>query len=95
MRGLGGTVPADTDPVRQLLIPTSAGRLEEDPRGVLPLPRPVDMKRVHIGVVGVDRSFGPTVAREVAAQVRCIIDFGSGAVDMTSPRRSSRSLQGR
>jgi hypothetical protein len=30
--------------------------------------------------------FGPTVAREVAAQVRCIIDLGSGAVDMTSPR---------
>ena len=30
--------------------------------------------------------FGPTVAREVAAQVRCIIDLGSGAVDMASPR---------
>ncbi len=30
--------------------------------------------------------FGPTVAREVAAQVRCIIDLGSGEVDMTSPR---------
>lgn len=30
--------------------------------------------------------FGATVAREVAAQVRCIIDQGSGAVDMASPK---------
>lgn len=30
--------------------------------------------------------FGSTVAREVASQVRCIIEQGSGAVDMTSPR---------
>jgi uncharacterized protein YbjT (DUF2867 family) len=30
--------------------------------------------------------FGPTVAREVAAQVRCIIGLGSGAVNMESPR---------
>ncbi len=30
--------------------------------------------------------FGATVAREVGAQVRCIIDLGSGAVDMTLPR---------
>jgi len=29
--------------------------------------------------------FGPTVAREVASQVRCIIDLGSGAVNMESP----------
>jgi NAD(P)H dehydrogenase (quinone) len=29
--------------------------------------------------------FGPTVAREVAAQVRCIMALGSGAVNMASP----------
>ena len=30
--------------------------------------------------------FGPTVAREVASQVRCIIDLGSGGVNMDVPR---------
>lgn len=30
--------------------------------------------------------FGPTVAREVAAQVRCIVSLGSGAVEMDHPR---------
>ena len=27
--------------------------------------------------------FGPTVAAEVAAQIRCMINNGTGAVDMT------------